>query len=164
MTPERMFQLAQALALAKSHQDVPAALKLLHPTMLLESPAFGTRAQGLLENEQVLKRFFASFPDYHVELHDYAANATSLVCWGNARMTMTGERFGVTPNGAQAVLPVFIRFTFADDLIASECFFFDLASLCAQSGVSTDAVRKKLWPAAGSAARAADASLSRVQV
>jgi hypothetical protein len=42
---------------------------------------------------------------------------------------------------------VFIQFTFSDELIASERFFFDLSELCAQSGVSTDAVRRKLFGA-----------------
>jgi predicted ester cyclase len=141
---DRMFALAQSLAEAKSRQDVAAASKLLHADMLLQTPAFGTCARGLAENVKVLERFFLAFPDYDVELHGRASNAESLVCWGRVRMTMTGERFGVTPNGKRADLPVFIRFTFADDLIASEYFFFDLSELCAQSGVSTDAMRLKL--------------------
>lgn len=148
MTPERMFDLASELAQAKSRQDLPAALKLLHPTMVLECPAFGTRAVGLAENSKTLERFFASFPDYHVELEGHAASGGALVCWGQVRMTMTGERFGAAPSGATARLPVFIRFSFADELIQSEYFFFDLSSLCAQSGVSTDAVRSRLWPTA----------------
>ena len=89
-----MFELAQALAVAKSRQDVGAALALLHPEMVLEAPAFGSVARGLAENEFALARFFATFPD---------------------------------------------------GLIASERFFFDLAALCAQSGVSTDAVQRALF-------------------
>ena len=144
MDQDRMFALAQSLADAKSRHDVAAASRLLHADMLLQTPAFGTCARGLAENVKVLERFFLNFPDYEVELQGRASNAESLVCWGRARMTMTGERFGVTPNGKRTDLPVFIRFTFADDLIASEYFFFDLSELCAQSGVSTDAVRRKL--------------------
>ncbi|GAA2786131.1 hypothetical protein GCM10010452_12780 [Crossiella cryophila] len=140
-----MFELAQELAVAKSRQDVPAALRLLHRDMLLEAPAFGTRARGPAANEQALTRFFASFPDYEVELHGHAANDDTLVCWGTVRMTMTGDRFGVTPNGRRAELPAFLQFTFADDLIAGERFFIDLSALCAQSGVSTDAVRHTLF-------------------
>jgi predicted ester cyclase len=147
MNSHRMFELAQELAVAKSHQDVSAALTLLHPEMLLESPAFGTRARGLAENERALTRFFASFPDYDVALHGHASNDDTLVCWGTARMTMTGDRFGVLPNGTRAELPVFIQFTFADDLIAGERFFLDLSELCSQSGVSTDAVRHTLFGA-----------------
>ncbi|MFJ9710925.1 ester cyclase [Streptomyces sp. NPDC101234] len=142
-----MLELAHSLAEVKSRQDVPAALRLLHPDVLLETPAFGTTARGLAENEKVLRRFFASFPDYDVDLQGHASNGDTLVCWGTARMTMTGNRFGVRPNGRRAEIPVFIQFTFADDLIAGERFLFDLATLCARSGVSTDAVRRRLFPA-----------------
>ncbi|MQA81613.1 MAG: hypothetical protein GEV10_24545 [Streptosporangiales bacterium] len=140
-----MVEQAEALAVAKSRQDVPAALKLFHEDMLLETPAFGTRARGLPENERVLARFFDSFPDYDIELDGHAANEDTLVCWGTARMTMTGGRFGVAPNGRRAEVPVVIQFSFRGDLIARERFFFDLSTLCAQSGVSTDAVRRRLF-------------------
>ncbi len=116
--------------------------------MVLETPAFGTTARGLAENETALRRFFASFPDYDVTLDGHASNGETLVCWGTARLTMTGNRFGVVPNGKRAEIPVFIQFGFQDDLIAGERFFFDLATLCAESGVSTDAVRQKLFPSA----------------
>ena len=145
MNNDQMFELAQALAVAKSRKDLPAAMKLFHDDMVLETPAFGTMARGLRENEQALTRFFASFPDYNVVLQGHASNDDALICWGTARMTMTGDRFGVVPNGSPAELPVFIQFTFKDDLIAGERFFFDLSALCAQSGVSTDAVRRKLF-------------------
>jgi predicted ester cyclase len=145
MNDSEMFALAQALAVAKSKQDVPAALRLLHEDMVLTTPAFGTHAHGLAENEQALTRFFRSFPDYDVRLDGHASNAITLVCWGTARMTMTGDRFGATPNGRRAEVPVFIEFGFADGLIAAERFFFDLATLCAQSGASTDAVRRTLF-------------------
>jgi predicted ester cyclase len=147
MNDHRRFELAQALAVAKSRRDVPAAMRLCTRDMLLESPAFGTSACGTAENEKALTRFFASFPDYDVTLHGHASNDDTLVSWGTARMTMTGDRFGVLPNGRRAELPVFIQFTFKDDLIASERFVLDLAELCAQSGISTDAVRRKLFGA-----------------
>jgi predicted ester cyclase len=145
MDTDRMVELARALAEAKSRQDVPAAMALFHPGMVLETPAFGTTARGQAANERALARFFASFPDYDVALHGHAADGDSLTCWGTASMTMTGDRFGVVPNGRCAEVPVFIRFTFTDDLISGERFFFDLSALCAQSGVSTDAVRRTLF-------------------
>lgn len=149
MDGDQMFALATALADAKSRQDVPAAMGLLHPDMVLETPAFGTTSHGSAETEQALAGFFATFPDYDVELDDYAANDNTLVCWGTARMTMSGDRLGVSTNGRRVALPVFIQFTFADDRIASERFFFDLATLCAQSGVSTDAALRRLFGASG---------------
>ena len=76
MNSHRMFELAQALAVAKSRQDVPAALKLLHPDMLLENPAFGSTARGLAENEEALTRFFASFSGLPRGPYMVAATAT----------------------------------------------------------------------------------------
>jgi len=156
MNSDRMFELAQALAVAKSRQDVPAALTVLHDDMLLETPAFGTSARGLAENAKVLTRFFTSFPDYNVVLEGHAANDDTLVCWGRVQMTMTGDRFGVVPNGRRAELPVFIQFAFKDDRIARERFFFDLSELCAQSGVSADTVRHKIFADAAARQQAAE--------
>ncbi len=156
MNSDRMFALAQALAVAKSRQDVPAAMKLFHQDVLLETPALGTMARGRAENERVLTRFFTSFPDYNVVLQGHAGNDDTLICWGTVQMTMTGDRFGVVPNGRRAELPVFIQFAFKDDLIAGERFFFDLSELCAQSGVSTDAVRRKVFGVAAAPQVAAE--------
>lgn len=140
-----MFELARLLGAAKSRQDIATALTYLHADMVLENPAFGTSVQGLEQNRQALTRWFATFPDYDVTLEGHVADAERLVCWGTVRMTLTGSRFGVVPNGRRAALPVVIMFTFRNDLIASERFIFDLSSLCAQSGISTDAVREKLF-------------------
>jgi predicted ester cyclase len=156
MNSDRMFELAQALAVAKSRQDVPAALKVLHPDMLLENPAFGTSVRGLAENQKVLNRFFTAFPDYHVVLDGHAASGDTLICWGHVQMTMTGDRFGVVPNGKRAELPVFIQFAFKEDRIVRERFFFDLSELCAQSGVSTDAVRRRIFGDAAARQSAAE--------
>ncbi|MDB4987665.1 MAG: thioesterase, partial [Myxococcaceae bacterium] len=59
-------------------------------------------------------------------------------------------RFGSVPSGRRAELPVMIEFEFKDGLISRECFSYDLATLCAQSGISTDAARRVLFGAAWS--------------
>ena len=69
-----MLELAQALAVAKSRQDLPTAMRLFHRDMALQTPAFGTTARGLAENEKALTRFFASFPDYEVVLEGHASD------------------------------------------------------------------------------------------
>jgi predicted ester cyclase len=140
-----MFELAQTLAVAKNRQDVSSAMKVLHRDMVLETPAFGTTARGTDENEAALTRFFRHFPDYEVSLEGHASDGDALICWGLVRMTLTGNWLGVVPNGKRAELPVFILFSFKNDLIASERFFFDLSELCAQSGVSPDAVRQRFF-------------------
>lgn len=143
--PDIMSRTIASLAAAKSRQDTDAALALMHDDMVLDSPAFGTRAQGLADNRAVLQRLFRTFPDYSVSMEGHAAAPAAYACWGKVRMTMNGERFGVKPNGRQAVLPAFFLFGFRDELIVYERMMIDLASLCAQSNVSTDDVRKALF-------------------
>jgi hypothetical protein len=82
MDGNRMFELAQALAAAKSRQDLSAALKVLDKDIVLEAPAFGTRSRGLAENEAALAKFFRNFPDYNVKLEGHASNGETLICWG----------------------------------------------------------------------------------
>jgi predicted ester cyclase len=142
---EMMLRLATQLAEAKSRQNVDDALRVCHSDMLLETPAIGSVVRGTVEYRTALSRFFRAFPDYEVTLERHLTNGETLICWGKAQMTMTGDRFGVTPSGRRAELPVLIEFGFKDDLISSERFHYDLSVLCSQSGVSTDAVRRKLF-------------------
>lgn len=147
MEKNEMLELVSKLAEAKSKQNVKEALKVCHDDMLLETPAIGSVVRGIAENEIALNRFFKSFPDYGITLDRAIAEDGVLICWGTAKMTMTGERFGVKPSGETAKLPVIIEFGFKDGLISHERFNYDLSELCAQSGVSTDAVREKIFGA-----------------
>jgi hypothetical protein len=45
---------------------------------------------------------------------------------------------GMTPNGRRITLPVTIRMTFKDGVIATERFCCELAQIAAQSGISID--------------------------
>jgi predicted ester cyclase len=144
MTDNEMFQLAAGLGEAKGRQHVADALKFMHDDIVLTSPAWGTRATGKEQNSEVLKRFFKDFPDYSIALEGHIADETNLVCWGTVRMTMAQGAYGLSPNGKRVEIPAFLRFTFKDRMIASEHFMVDLAAICAQSGVSTDAVQSFL--------------------
>ena len=54
---------------------------------------------------------------------------------------MAQGAYRLSPNGRRIETPAFLRFSFKDRLIASEYFMVDLAAICVQSGVSTDAVQ-----------------------
>ncbi|MEU4342198.1 nuclear transport factor 2 family protein [Nocardia sp. NPDC023852] len=111
-----MFELAQALAVAKIQQDVSGALRLLHPDVVLENPAFGTTARGVAADRLALTRFFAIFPDCHVDPAGHGDDGETPVCSGTSRITMTGKGFQDIPSGDHAEVPVFTGFSFADDL------------------------------------------------
>jgi len=141
MTPDRMYALAAGLGEAKNRQDVAAALTFMHDDMELTSPAWGAVARGKAQNAALLTHFFNNYPDYNVSFEGYVADEKQFVGWGTVRMTMAAEASdakGMTPNGQLITLPVTIRMTFKDDLIATEHFMCDLAQIAAQSGISID--------------------------
>jgi len=157
MTPHDMYALAAGLGEAKNRQNVPDALSFMHDDIVLHSPAWGTVARGKAVNRAVLDRFFQGYPDYHVGFEGWLADAETFVGWGMVRMTMSPDARdagGQTPNGRLVEVPVTIRMTFRDGLIATEHFFCDLAQIAAQSGVSIDAVHRNVFgpPAAAAAA------------
>lgn len=148
MVLEEMFALAAGLGDAKNSQDVEGALRFMHDDIVLHSPAWGTVARGKQENRLVLTRFFSNYPDYTVRFDGYVGDDETFVGWGKVRMTMSPaatDASGLTPNGRRIELPVYIRMTFRDGLIAEEHFHCDLAQIAAQSGVSVDAVRRNVF-------------------
>lgn len=136
---QAMAAIVDALAKAKSRQDVGAAMVVYHPRCVLEAPPFGSRHEGSEQIRPALEGFFARFPDYAVTLDGQAVSGDTLAAWGSIHLTLTGQPGGQTPNGKRATVPVFILFRFRDGRVVWESFNFDLASLCRQSGVSLDA-------------------------
>lgn len=137
--PVEMAGIVDALATAKSRQDIEAAMRIYHPQGVLVAPPLGPPREGAAEIRAGLVRFFSLFPDYAVTLEGHAVSGETLVAWGTIHLTLSGRPGGQTPNGRRAVVPVFILFRFADGRVVWESFNFDLASLCRQSGVSADA-------------------------
>lgn len=143
MTPKRMYELATGLGVAKNRQDVAAALAFMHDDIELHSPAWGVIARGKAENAAVLTHFFADYPDYEVRFDGHVADAENFVGWGTVRMTMAqtaSDAKFMVPNGRRITLPVMIRMTFKNDLIATEHFLCDLAQIALQSGISVDGI------------------------
>lgn len=148
MTPDQMYRLAADLGEAKNRQNVEDALKFMHDDIVLESPAWGLVAKGKDENRNVLTSFFDDYPDYNVTFDHYLADDQHFVGWGPVRMTMAAgahDAAGQTPNGTRMELPVTIRMTFKDGLIASEVFSCDLMQIALQSGIDPNAMAKAVF-------------------
>lgn len=138
MSQSRMEELVREYAAAKSEQNVARALAVCDDDFVLETIPFGTRSRGKAETAEQLGMFFAAFPDYRVSLEGSVCGEQHLACWGEAEMTLAAPIFGMPATGSTARVPFCCVFTFRDALLAGERFFFDLASLCDQLGLSTD--------------------------
>jgi len=138
MTTTSLTVLAARYAAAKSAQDVAGALAVCADHFVLDAPAFGTRSLGKAETAAQLQMFFAAFPDYGVTLDGSLAGDDTVACWGTATMTLGGAFLDIAPTGRTARIPFVSVFTGAGGRLTSERFYFDLAALCTQLGVSTD--------------------------
>jgi hypothetical protein len=64
-----------------------------------------------------------------------------LVSWGLLNGTSGGDWLGVPSSGKSFAVPFTNVATFADDLMRGESIYFDLATLCEQTGLPLDAIR-----------------------
>ncbi len=125
---------------AKSEQDTDAALAVCDPGFSIDTVAFGLRSRDREDTRSQLAAFFFSFPDYRVTLDGFATSPGIVTCWGHARMTFRGDFLGHRATGRSADLPIFCVFEVGGGTIASERFFFDMASLCEQIDVPVAAL------------------------
>lgn len=138
MSTTSLTTLAQAYAAAKSAQDVAGALAVCADDFVLDAPAFGTRSHGKAETAAQLHMFFAAFPDYGVAVDGSLEGDDTVACWGTATMTLAGAFLDIAPTGRTARIPFVSVFTARGGRLTSERFYFDLAALSTQLGVSTD--------------------------
>lgn len=138
--------LVEGYARAKCRADVDGALAFCHPDFRLETVSFALASRDRVETAAHLHAFFQVFPDYHASLDELTFSPRAVGCWGTVRMTMRGDLLGVPATGRTATLPFFSAFAAADGLLLEERFFFDLATLCDQLGVSIAALRAALQP------------------
>jgi len=144
--------LVEGYARAKCRADVDGALAFCHPDFRLETVSFDLASRDRVETAAHLHAFFQVFPDYHASLDELTFSGRAVGCWGTVRMTMRGDLLGVPASGRTATLPFFSAFAIADGLLTEERFFFDLATLCDQLGVTVAALRAALEPFRAAAA------------
>jgi len=129
---------------AKSRQDITAALAICSDRFSIETVCFDVASRDKQDTASQLEIFFGAFPDYGFSVDKLVCDAAGAACTGTVRMTFAGEFLGLAPTHRTAVFPGFCLFTFDGAQLASERFFFDLASLCEQTGLPLDAVRATL--------------------
>ncbi len=144
MRDGRMRSLVETYARAKSRADVAGAMAVCGEGFVLDTPSFGIASRSREETVGQLHAFFHAFPDYGVTLEHMTFGAGAVGCWGRARMTLKGAFLNIAATDRTADVPVFSAFTFADDRLAGERFFVDLAMLCDGIGVRIEEMQAAL--------------------
>jgi predicted ester cyclase len=95
--------------------------------------------------DQVALQYAASymnFPDQSFEVESEALDGHILMHAGVLHGTAKGPFLGLKPTGRRIALPFVSRFIFRDGAMEGETLWYDLLTLCDQSGYDVDAVRK----------------------
>lgn len=136
--------LVRLYGMAKSRQDVDAAMMVCHSEFSIDFVPFQNPSDGQQQTRQHLAVFFTSFPDFQAHIDNVVSSEKHAACWGNISLTHSGNFLGFPATDNSARLPFFASFDFKDGLLARERFVLDLATLCQQLDISGDVLLSRI--------------------
>jgi steroid delta-isomerase-like uncharacterized protein len=141
MHREEMLSLFHQHRKAEAARDVDAIMATFVEDCYLETVALNLRIEGRPQARAAYEGYFTAFPDLTPDDEGFAFGDDVVVTWGTLRGTSKGAFVGVPPGGGAFAVPFVNVARFRDGRMAGESIYFDLASLCDQSGLSIEKVR-----------------------
>jgi steroid delta-isomerase-like uncharacterized protein len=126
---------------AEAARDIDAILATFVEDCFLETHPLGLRSEGRTATRTAYEGYFTAFPDLAPEDVGSAFGGDVMVVWGTLQGSSGGEWMGVPPTGRSFVVPFANVTPFRDGLMAGEAIYFDLATLCEQTGLPIEEVR-----------------------
>jgi steroid delta-isomerase-like uncharacterized protein len=126
---------------AEAARDFDAIMATFVEDCYLETVALNLRIEGRTQARAAYEGYFTAFPDLTPDDEGFAFGEDVVVTWGALRGTSKGAFVGVPPGGGAFAVPFVNVARFRDGRMAGESIYFDLATLCDQSGLSIDKVR-----------------------
>jgi len=142
MNPTQMAELFRRHRDAERRRDFDGIMSTFTENCYLETVALGFRSEGQAAARVAYVAYFTAFPDLAPDDLGMAFGDDVMASWGFLRGTSGGDWLGVPPSGGSFEVPFTNVATFADELMLGESIYFDLATLCEQTGISLDAVRR----------------------
>jgi steroid delta-isomerase-like uncharacterized protein len=126
---------------AEKRRDFDGILDTFTDDCYLETVPLGLRSQGKEATRVSYEAFFTAFPDLEPDDVGAAVGDDALVVWGFLQGSSGGEWLGVAPSGKPFKVPFTNVTIFKDGRMAGESIYFDLATLCEQTGIPLDEIR-----------------------
>jgi steroid delta-isomerase-like uncharacterized protein len=138
---------------AEVRRDYDGIIETFVEDCYIETVALGLRSDGREATRTAYMAYFAAFPDLDSDYQGFAAGDDVLVGWGVLSGTSGGEWLGVPPTGGRFAVRFTNVATFRDGRMAGESIYFDVATLCEQTGVPLEALRTAARERAGRSSR-----------
>jgi steroid delta-isomerase-like uncharacterized protein len=136
-----MLRLFEAHREAEAARNYDAILATFVDDCFLETVALESRSEGKEAVRAAYEGYFTAFPDLSPDDQGMAFGDGAIVVWGRLEGTSGGDWLGVPPTGRPFSVPFANVAPFRDGLMEGEAIYFDLATLCEQTGVSLERVR-----------------------
>jgi steroid delta-isomerase-like uncharacterized protein len=142
MTRDEMQRLFKQHRDAELARDYDGILGTFVEDCFLETKPLGIRSEGREAVRRTYEEgYFSAFPDLAPDDVGIAFGDDVMVVWGTLEGSSGGEWMGVPPTGRRFSLPFANVTPFRDGLMEGETIYFDLATLCEQTGLPLDEVR-----------------------
>lgn len=142
MTPEEIRTIVhEHLAAEARHDAAAAAATYATRGCYYHHMPLGLRLEGRDAVAAGYAASFAAFPDSEVVNDGEAVEGDVYVHWGRFRGTVAGSWLGLPPTHRRLDLPFAAVIEVRDGRMIGETLYYDLDTLCAQSGHSIEAVR-----------------------
>jgi len=141
MTPQEIRQIVHQHLAAEARHDAAAAAATYAPHSYYQHVPLGLRLEGKDAVAAGYAASFAAFPDSDVVNDGEVVDGDTYVHWGRFRATMAGSWLGLPPTNRRIDLPFAAVIEVRDGRMIGERLYYDLDTLCAQSGHTVEAVR-----------------------
>jgi steroid delta-isomerase-like uncharacterized protein len=145
MHRDEMLSLFHQHRKAEAARDFDAIMATFVEDCYLETVALNLRIEGRTQARAAYQGYFTAFPDLTPDDEGFAFGDDVVVTWGTLRGTSKGPFVGVPPGGGAFTVPFVNVARFRDGRMAGESIYFDLASLCDQSGLPLEKLRVAAW-------------------
>jgi steroid delta-isomerase-like uncharacterized protein len=123
-------------AAAKNRHDIDALVAAYAPEGRYEGSGITEPISGHAALRKFYGALFNSLPDYHGHFDGTALGDNTAVVWGRMTGTVGDDLFGLpTTPGSHIDVPVTFVCSFRDELLLSDCGYFDTLTLHQQAGV-----------------------------
>jgi len=158
MSAEEIRRIVHQHLAAEARHDATAAAATYAPNSYYHHVPLGLRLEGRDAVAAGYASSFAAFPDSELINDGEAVEGNTYVHWGRFRGTVAGSWLGLPPTNRRLDLPFAAVIEVRDGRMIGETLYYDLDTLCAQSGHTVAAVRAAADAIRNAAAKARPAA------
>ena len=141
MTSQEIRKIVDEHLVAEARHDAEAAAATYAPHGYYHHVPLGLLLEGREAVAAGYASTFAAFPDSEISNEGDVVEANHYVHWGRFRGTLTGSWLGLPPTDRRLDLPFAAVIEVREGRMIGEALYYDLDTLCTQTGYTIEAVR-----------------------